>query len=144
MEACKDPRRQADQAAVVQVQGVQSAQTQEGVRGDGLQVAVVAQVELLQAVEAVEGGRLDVGDVVGVEPQHGGGGREVTPEQPLDLVVLEEDALALRRDALGHGVEVVGLAGDGAGRRVADAVARAGLREIQAAQHQEQLHPAVT
>lgn len=35
-------------------------------------------------------------------------------KQPLDLVVLQKDALALSRDALGHGMEVVGLAGDGA------------------------------
>ncbi len=74
MEACKDPWRQADQATVVEVQGVQPAQTQEGVRSDGLQVPVVAEVELLQAVEAVKGRRLYVGDVVGVKPQHGGGG----------------------------------------------------------------------
>lgn len=137
MEAGKDPGRQADQAAMVQVQGVKPAQTHEGVGGDGLQVLVVPQVELLQAVEAVEGGRLYVGDVVGVEPQHGGGGREVAAEQPLDLVVLQEDALTLGRDALGHGVEVVGLAGDGAWRGVADAVTRARQREIQATQHQE-------
>lgn len=76
---------------------------------------VVSKVELLQAVEAVEGRRLYVGDVVGVKPQHGGGGREVAAEQPLDLVVLQEDALTLGGDALGHGMEVVGLAGDGAG-----------------------------
>lgn len=98
---------------------------------------VVPQVELLQAVEAEEGGRLYVGDVVGVQPQHGGGGGEVAAEQPLDLVVLQEDALTLGGDAFGHGVEVVGLARDGAGRGVADAVARAWQREIQATQHQE-------
>lgn len=137
MEAWKNSRGQADQATVVEVQGMQSAQAQEGVRSDGFQVLVVAEVELLQPVEAVEGGRLYVGDVVGVEPQHGGGGGEVAAKQSLDLVVLQEDALALGGDALGHGVEVVGLAGDGAGRRVADAVARAGQREIQATQHQE-------
>lgn len=137
MEARENPCRQADQAAVVEVQGVQAAQSHESVRGHGLQVLVVAQVQLLQPVEAVESGRLYVGDVVGVEPQHGGGGGEVATEQPLDLVVLQEDALALGGDALGHGVEVVRLAGDGAGRRVADAVARAGQREVQAAQHQE-------
>lgn len=93
---------------------MEPAQAQEGVRRHRLQVAVVPEVELLQAVEAVEGGRLYVGDVVGVKPQHGGGGREVAAEQPLDLVVLQEDALALGGDALGHGMEVVGLAGDGA------------------------------
>lgn len=98
---------------------------------------VVPQVEFLQAVEAEEGGRLYVGDVVGVEPQHGGGGREVAAEQSLDLVVLQEDAFALGGDPFGHGVEVVGLARDGAGRGVADAVARARQREIQATQHQE-------
>lgn len=98
---------------------------------------VVPQVELLQAVEAVEGGRLYVGDVVGVEPQHGGGRREVATEQPLDLVVLQENTFALGGDAFRNGVEVVGLAGDGAGRGVADAVARARQREIQTAQYQE-------
>lgn len=98
---------------------------------------VVPKVKLLQAVEAVKGGRLYVGDVVGVKPQHGGGGGEVAAKQPLDLVVLQEDALALGGDALGHGMEVVSLAGDGAGRSVADTVARAGQREIQATQHQE-------
>lgn len=137
MEARENARRQADQAAVVEVQGVQTTQPHEGVRGHGLQVLVVAQVQLLQPVEAVESGRLYVGDVVRVEPQHGGGGGEVAAEQPLDLVVLQEDALALGGDTLGHGVEVVRLAGDGAGRRVADAVARTGQREVEAAQHQE-------
>lgn len=144
MEARENPRRQADQAAVVEVQSMQTAQAHEGVRGHGLQVLVVTQVQLLQPVEAMEGGRLNVGNVVGVEPQHGGGGGEMAAEQPLDLVVLQEDALALGRDALRHGVEVVSLAGDGAGRCVTDAVARTGQREVQAAQHQEQLHPAIT
>lgn len=77
MKARENPCRQADQAAVVEVQGVQPTQTHEGVRGHGLEVLVVTQVQLLQPVEAVEGGRLYVGDVVGVEPQHGGGGGEV-------------------------------------------------------------------
>lgn len=98
---------------------------------------VVPKVELLQPVKAMEGGRLYVGYVIGVKPQHGGGGGEVTSKQPLDLVVLQEDAFALGRDALGHVMEVVGLAGHGAGRSVADAVARARQREIQATQHQE-------
>lgn len=93
---------------------MEPTQAQEGVGSNSLQVPVVPKVELLQAVEAVEGGGLYVGDVVGVKPQHGGGGREVAAEQPLDLVVLQEDALALGGDALGHGMEVVGLAGDGA------------------------------
>lgn len=75
---------------------------------------VVPKVELLQSVKAVEGGWLYVGDVVGVKPQHGGGGREVAAKQPLNLVVLQEDALALGGDALGHVMEVVGLTGDGA------------------------------
>ena len=122
---------------MVKVQGVQFTETLECVRGDGLQVPVVPKVQLLQPVETVEGGRLYVGNVVGVKPQHGGGGREVASEQPLDLIILQEDAFALCRDALGHGMEVVGLAGHGAGRSVADAVARAGQREIQATQHQE-------
>lgn len=98
---------------------------------------VVPEIQLLQAIKSVEGGGLYVGDVVGVKPQHGGGGREVAAKQPLDLVVLQEDALALGRDALRHRVDVVGLAGDGAGRVVADAVARARRREIQATQHQQ-------
>lgn len=98
---------------------------------------VVPKVEFLQAIKAVEGGRLYVGDIVGVKPQHGGGGREVATKQPLDLVVLQENTLALSGDALGHGMEVVGLAGHGAGGSVADAVARAGQREIQATQHQK-------
>lgn len=63
----------------------------------------------------MECGWLYVGDVVGIKPQHGGSGREVATKQPLDLVVLQEDALALGGDALGHGMKVVGLAGDGAG-----------------------------
>lgn len=76
----------------------------------------------------MEGGRLYVGDVVGVKPQHGCSGREVAAEQSLDLIVLQEDAFALGGDAFGHGMEVVGLAGHGAGRGVADAVARARQR----------------
>lgn len=106
-------------------------------------MTVVPKIELLQAIEAVEGGRLYVGDVVGVKPQHGGGGGEVATEQPLDLVVLQEDTLALSRDALGDGVEVVGLAGHGARRGVADAVTRARQRNIQAEKHQQQLHPTI-
>lgn len=76
---------------------------------------VVPKVKLLQPVKAMEGGWLYVGDVVGVKPQHGGGGGEVTAKQPLDLIVLQEDTFALGRDALGHGMEVMGLAGHRAG-----------------------------
>jgi len=60
----------------------------------------------------MKGGWLYVGDVVGVKPQHGGGGGEVAAEKPLDLVVLQEDTLTLSWDALRHGMEVVGLAGN--------------------------------
>lgn len=85
----------------------------------------------------MEGGWLYVGDVVGVKPQHSGGGREVATKQPLDFVVLQKNALTLGRNALGHGMKVVGLAGDGARRSVADAMARAGQRQVQATQHQQ-------
>lgn len=44
-------------------------QAVEGIFGQRAQVAVVSEVQLLQQREAVEGGRLYVRDVVGVDPQ---------------------------------------------------------------------------
>lgn len=49
-------------------------------------------------------------------------------QQPVDFVILEEDTLAVGGNAFRDRQEVVGLATDGAGSRVADAVARAGPR----------------
>lgn len=78
----------------------------------------------------MEGGGLDVGDVVGVDPECDCVGAEVTLKQPLNLVVLQEDAFTVQRNAFRNGQEVVGLAGDGAGRGVADAVTRTGPGEL--------------
>lgn len=36
MQACKDPWGKTDQAAVVEVQGVEATEAQEGVRSNGL------------------------------------------------------------------------------------------------------------
>lgn len=91
---------------------------------------VVPQIQLLQAGEAHEGGGLDVRDVVGVEPEHDCGRAEVALQQPLDLVVLQKDALALGRNSLRNHLKVVSLAADGAGRVVADAVTRTGLGQL--------------
>lgn len=94
-------------------------------------MAVVSEVELLQAAETHKGGGLDEGDVVRVEPKHDGGRAEVALQQDLDLVVLQEDTLTLGRDALRNHLEVVCLAADCAGRAVANAVLGARLRQLQ-------------
>lgn len=44
------------------------------------------------------------------------------PQQQGDLVVLQEDPLAVFWDPLRNGDDVVGLAADSHGRRIADAV----------------------
>ena len=61
---------QLAEAAAVQVQRVQLGEAAEGGGADGAQVGVVADVQLLQPLQAEEGARLDHADVVGVEPQH--------------------------------------------------------------------------
>ena len=114
----------------------------EGVRGQGAQVAIVPQVQLLQQGEALEGGGLDVGDVVGVDPEGDCGGAEVASQQPVDLVVLQENALAVRGDAFRDGQEVVCLAGNGGGRGVADTVMWAGPGQLQTTENQQELQAA--
>ncbi len=59
----------------------------------------------------------------------------------MDLVVLEEDALTVRRNAFRDGQEVVGLAADGAGGHVANAVTWAGPGELQPTEYQQELQP---
>lgn len=118
---------------------MEPAQPMEGVCSQGAQVTVVPQVQLLQLGKAVEGGRLDVGDVVGVDPQCDRGGAEVALQQPVDLVVLQEDALAVRGNAFGDGQKVVCLAADGTGRGVADTVVWAGPGKLQTTENQQEL-----
>lgn len=54
---------------------------------------------------------------------------------------MEEDALTVRRNAFRDGQEVVGLAADGAGGHVANAVTRAGPGELQPTEYQQELQP---
>lgn len=59
----------------------------------------------------------------------------------MDFVVLQENALAVRRDAVRDRQEVVGLAGDGTGRSVAYAVTGAGPGKLEATENQQELQP---
>lgn len=52
----------------------------KGVFSQGAQVAVVSKIQLLEQREAVEGGGLDVCDVIGVNPESDQVGAEVAPE----------------------------------------------------------------
>lgn len=128
-------------SAAVQVESAEPVQPAERVFSQRAQVSIISQIQLLQQGEAVEGRRLDVCDVVGVYPEGHRVGTEVTSEKPVDLVVLQEDPFAVGRDSFGDRQEVVRLAGDGARRRVADAVTRAGPGKLQAAENQQELQP---
>lgn len=59
----------------------------------------------------------------------------------MDLVVLEEDALTVRRNSFRDGQEVVGLAADSAGGHIANAVAWARPGELQPTEDQQELQP---
>lgn len=59
------------------MQRVETAQPVKGVLGQGAQVAVVPKIQVFQQREAVEGGWLDVRDVVGVDPEGNRFGAEV-------------------------------------------------------------------
>lgn len=102
----------------------------EGDGVDGFQVRVVAEVQLLQFGEPVEGPGLDEADVVGVDPQDGhvaAGGEAGGPHQGYPVVV-QEDALALDGDLRGDGCQPLLLAADGdLGFTVAYTRPRAGL-----------------
>lgn len=89
----------------------------------------------------MKSGGLNIGDVVGVDPQCYCSGTEVASQQPVDFVILEEDTLTVGRNALRDRQEVVGLATDGARGRVTDAVARAGPGQLQPTEHQQELKP---
>lgn len=58
---------------------IESTQSVKGVFSQGAQVAVVSQVQLLQQRKTMEGGWLDVCDVIGVDPESDGVGAEVAP-----------------------------------------------------------------
>lgn len=64
---------------MVQVKSIESTQSVKGVFSQGAQVAVVSQIQLLQQRKSVEGGGLDVCDVIGVDPEGDGVGAEVAP-----------------------------------------------------------------
>lgn len=115
MEATKNPTGKGAQPALVQVQGMEFHQPLESVGCQSPQVAVVPQVQLFQVDKPLEGVGVDEGDVVGVDPEGDHGGAEVAPQQQGDLVVLQEDPLAVLWDALGDGDKVVGLAADSHG-----------------------------
>lgn len=87
----------------------------EGLCGQLSQVTVVSQVKFLKVDKAFEGVRVDEGDVVGIDPEGDHGRAEVTPQQQGDLIVLEEDPLAVLGDPLWNGEEVVGLTANGHG-----------------------------
>lgn len=61
--------------------------------------------------------------------------------QPVYFVILKKDTFAVGGNALRNREKVVGLATDGAGGRVADAVARAGPGKLQPTEHQQELKP---
>ena len=65
------------ETAAVQVKRVEPTQPVKGVFSQGAQVAVVSEVQLLQQCEAMEGRRLNVCYVVGVDPESDGVGAEV-------------------------------------------------------------------
>lgn len=76
-EALEDVIGKRAEPTAVEMQRVEPAQPVKGVLGQGAQVAVVPQVKVFQQCEAVEGGRLDVRDVVGVDPEGNRFGAEV-------------------------------------------------------------------
>lgn len=51
-------------------------------------MAVVSQIEVLEQCETVEGGGLDVCDVIGIDPESDQVIAEVAPKQTMDFVVL--------------------------------------------------------
>lgn len=57
----------------------------------------------------------------------------------MDLIVLQEDALAVRRNAFRDRQEVVSLAGDGGGCSVADTVTGAGPGKLKPTENQQEL-----
>ena len=59
---------------------IQPIQPVKGVLSQGAQVAVVSQIQLLEQREAVEGGWLNVRDVIGVNPEGDRIGAEVAPK----------------------------------------------------------------
>lgn len=71
--------------------------TPESDRVDRFQVRVVAEIQLLQFVEPIEGSGLNEADVVGVDPKnrHVAAGGEAGRPHKGYLVVVQEDALAL-------------------------------------------------
>lgn len=79
-EALEDVIGKGAEPTAVEMQCIEPTQPVKGVLGQGAQVAVVPQIQVLQQREAVEGGRLDVRDVVGVDPQCYRFGAEVAPK----------------------------------------------------------------
>ena len=79
-EALEDVVRKRTESTSVQVQRIEPTQAVEGAFSQGAQVAVVPQIQLLQQREAVEGGGLNVCDVVGINPESDCVGAEVAPE----------------------------------------------------------------
>lgn len=120
-QAAEDGAGQAAELAAVEVQGLQPLQALEGVRLQGAQVPVVAQVQLLERLQVAEGARVDGREVVGEEPQGEQAGPEGAGPQRADEVVLQEEALRAGRQGPRHRREVVGLAAHGGRRRVAGA-----------------------
>lgn len=68
-EALKDVIGKWTQPTTVEMKSIKSSQPVKGVFGQWAQVAVVSQVQVLEQGETVEGGGLDVCDVVGVDPE---------------------------------------------------------------------------
>lgn len=115
-------------------------------RADGAKVAVVAQFQLLQFFQAGEGPRLDVANVVGVEPKNGEivARAEAGRLHHCQLVALEVYPLAPHRDLSGDGKQSLLLAGhSGPGLTVAHTLGRAAVSSRHEVQphHQEQESP---
>lgn len=79
-EALEDVIGKWTEPTAVEMQRIQPAQPVKGVLSQGAQVAVVSQIQVLQQREAVEGGRLDVRDVIGVDPESDRFRAEVAPK----------------------------------------------------------------
>lgn len=79
-EALEDVIRKWTEPTTVQVQRIEATQPVKGVFSQGAQMAVVSQIQLLEQREAVEGGGLNVSDVVGVDPESDRVGTEVAPK----------------------------------------------------------------
>lgn len=79
-EALEDVIGKGTEPTTVEVQRIKPTQPVKSVFSQGAQVAVVPQIQVLEQSEAVEGGRLNVCDVIGVDPESDRVSAEVAPK----------------------------------------------------------------